>query len=337
MIARLLTLLCLGLLAAARPAASAPPPPQTYALLVGGLAGKAPYDHWYEDWLGRFQTHLTRAAGVPPGNITVLSGTGARADAVTAALGGFAQRVKPQDQFILFLVGHGEIGGPAPALVLPGPDLTASQLAAALKAITSHNQVILNFSASSGDFLAALAASNRINITATSPTESEEPVFAEFFLRGLESKRAGAGQEGSITLLNAYNWAARETALWIARWTQIDGKTLRDKTWKASGRETIEIFEKLYPSLSSRKLDPSSNRKAEDAAVELLPPNGEVTKEWSGRRVIDEHPMIEDCGKEVGVTVLGEKGLQPIAGEKPKDPGYLAAHTILGKPASPDP
>lgn len=324
-----------------QPAPSAQPAPvqpaqpgQCYALLVGGLAGSKPYDRWYADWLGRFQAYLTKSAAVPAANVTVLSGTGATSDAITGAIAKFAQRVKPQDQFILFITGHGEINEPAPRLILPGPDLSAPQLSAALEGLAAKNQVVLNLSASSGGFLRFLASPTRINLAATSPTETEEPVFAEFFLRGLESKRADTDHKGSITLLKAFNWAAQQTVLWIARWTDTGGGKVTDpKIWKASGKETVQIFEKLYPNIPERKLDPTCDRNAADAVVPLQPPSGtDIPKEWSGRRIISEHAMLEDCGKDLGVAVVGEKGVcEPIVGANPQDPGYLAAHTILGQ------
>jgi hypothetical protein len=105
--------------------------------------------------------------------------------------------------------------------------------------------------------------------------------------------------------------------------------------WKANGRETVEIFEKLYQNDPSRKLDPSSDGKVADAVVALSPTNGVVTDAWANRRAVDEHATLEDCGETIGVSALGEKGFQPILGQNPKDPGYLAAHTILGQPAPP--
>ena len=327
------TFLVASLLTAAETPAA---PAQSYALLIGGMGGKEPYVNWYPDWVSRFQKYLTKSAALPAANVISLSGDAATTEAVLGAIDQLGKRIKPQDQFILFMVGHGEIAPPAPTLILPGPDLSAPQLAAALKKIASQNQIILNFSASSGDFLKPLASPARINLTATSPSEVEEPVFAEFFLRGLESKRAGVDANGGITLLKAYNWAAQQTSLWIARWTQTGGKEEGTQKWKANGRETIEIFEKLYPNNAMRKLDPASNRSVEDAPVELLPANGEVTSEWIMRRVIDEHAMLEDTGKETGVSVFGEKGnYQPILGEKPKDTGYVAGHAVLGKPRNP--
>jgi hypothetical protein len=337
---RLILMLALGLgfgfsTSAAQPASSPPAPGQSYALLIGGVGGQEPYGGWYTDWLTRFQTYLTKSARVPDANIAVLSGKDATFEAITAAFGKFALRAKPQDQFILFIVGHGEITGLSPTLVLTGPDPTAQQIAALLNTVPAKNQVILNFSASSGDFLKALSSPGRINLTATSPTEIEEPVFTEFFLRGLESKRADADKNGAVTMLEAYNWAAQQTALWIVRWEQTgDPKQLDFSTWKASGRETVEIFKKLYSNAPTRKLDPASDGNAADAPVaDLMPPDGQVTGAWASRRVVDEHALLEDSGQGIGVSVITDKGLQPILGQKPGDPGYLAGRTVLGQPA----
>jgi len=343
MISRFLVILATGIFMAARlafPAEPVPPPSpgQTFALLVGGMAGQEPYNQWYNDWEDRFQKYLVNTAGVPAANVTVLSGNKATAESIILALEKLSRQVKPQDQFILFIVGHGELNSGNPTLMLPGPDLSVDKLSAALDSIPSKDQVILNLSASSGDFLKHIVSPVRVNITATSPTELNEPVFAEFFLRGLESKRANPDKNGGdINLLQAYNWAAQQTALWIVRWQQTGPDKITDSsdptTWKANGKETIEIFEKLYAKVPTRKLDPSSNRNAEDAALELVPPNGDVTGDWAGRRVVDEHALLEDCGQEIGVSMITDKGFQPILGAKPGDPGYAAGHTVLGKPA----
>ena len=319
--------------AEAQPAAPLPPG-QTYAMLIGGIPGEDPYGRWYTDWLSRLQTYLATTAHVSPDHITVLSGKDATMAAITAAFAKLAPIVKPQDQFILFIVGHGETSNDVSTLTLPGPDPTSPEIAKLLDTIPTKNQVILNFSASSGDFLKALSAPGRINITATSPTEIDEPVYAEFFLRGLESKRADAAKKGTITLLDAYNWATTQTALWIVRWVQTsDPKEIDFTTWKASGKETVEIFEKLYSGVPNRKLDPASDRNAEDAVHPLVPPDGQVTGDWPGRRAVDEHALLEDCGEGIGVSAIGDKGLQPILGLKPGDPGYLAGHTVLGQAA----
>ena len=179
-----------------------------------------------------------------------------------------------------------------------------------------------------------------MNITATSPTEMNDAVYAEFFLRGLESSRAAAGKAGPINMLDAYNWAAQQTALWIVRWEETGDGGKADAgnvAWKATGRETVEIFQKLYPNDPARKLDPASDAKADDAVMPLAPPNGQVSGTWLNRRVIDEHATIEDCGQPLAVSALGDKGYQAILGAQPGDPGYLARQTVLGAPPAPKP
>ncbi len=271
---------------------------QCYAILIGGLAGEPPYAKWYADWITRFQAYLVDVARVPAANITTLQGNGATFDTVAAALKALSAQAQPQDQVIVFIVGQGEIGGAQPTLALPGPDPTASQLASALAAIRARNQVVLNFSASSGDFLKSLSAPGRVNLTATSPGELEAPVFAEFFLRGLESKRANAANKGTIDLLEAFNGSAEQTAAWISRWQRTSDELAKTSTWKASGKEAVEIFHKLYGDCASRKLDSGSDAAASDVPVsQFVPAGGQVTAQWNGRRVIDEHALLEDCGQ----------------------------------------
>ncbi len=338
-VCRWLVAICFLVLAAvARAQAPATPAPgQCYAVLIGGLAGQQMYGDWYADWLARFHTYLTQTAQVPGANIIQLSGKDATFAAVTDAFTKLGQRANAQDQLIVFIVGHGEINGPAPTLALPGPDPTAPQVAALLNAFPAKSQVILNFGATSGDFLKYLSAPGRVNISATSPTEEEEPVFTEFFLRGLESKRAANGT-GAITLLESFNWAAQQTAQWIVRWAQTNTDATKSSpsessVWKASGKETVEIFKKLYAKAPTRKLDPTSDGNAADSPAVLEPPGGNITPDWANRRAVDEHALLEDCGQGIGVSVMTDKGLlQPIVGLKPGDPGYLASRTVLGQP-----
>ena len=179
----------------------------------------------YRDWLKRFHTYLTQKAGVPAGNVVVLSGDKeyknpilsgeATESSVLKALADAAAKTRPQDQFILFMVGLGVTTEKVPMLVLPGPDITARQIADALKDIPARNQVVLDFSASSGSSAEILCGPRRVVVCANMPGENTPPVFAEFFLSGLETGRAdgqdapAAGEkDGVITLLEAYHWGA---------------------------------------------------------------------------------------------------------------------------------
>ena len=157
-----------------------------HALLVGGHPGSAVYARRYRDWLRRFHSYLTREAGVPEGNLLVISDDDgfedghvrgkASAETIPEALGEMAGKVRPADQFVLVLVGHGAITGEPPTFVVRGPDPDADVFRRGLDAIKARNQVVLNFTSSSGAFARHLRGRNRVNIAANSATEGVEPV-----------------------------------------------------------------------------------------------------------------------------------------------------------------
>ncbi len=182
-------------------------------------------------------------------------------------------------------------------------------------------------------------------ITATGAEEVTEPAFAEFFLRGMESGRAdgeGGAKDGTVTLLEAYNWAAHETALWISRQVEKEGE------WKVDGKESVEIFHKLYDGPEgpvtpggmradgSRQLSAESDASKADEAVTLVVPadlKPNTAEYWKGRRVVNEHAQLEDLGKSEGISALrGETGYEAIGGKLDEE-GALASRIVLGKAA----
>lgn len=330
--------------APAAPAPGAAPRGTCRALLVGAMPGGPDFARRYRDWLLRFRAYLIEKAGVPAANVAILSGDKdfkdaavaglATADSVRKAVADLAARSKPEDQVIVLLVGHGVVSDRVPTLVLPGPDLDAEQLAAALAGAAAKNQVVLNLSSASGAAVKALAAKGRVVVAATSPIEGNEPVFPEFFLRGLESGRAdGEGapaagaKDGCLTLLEAYNWATHQAALWVSRLRQLEGGQ-----WRLDGKESVEIFERLYAGGPFR-LDSASDRGKPDETVALVPENGKISEAWLARRVLSEHATLEDCGEEMGAAAVRDEGYEPLAGTKPGEPGSLARRTVLGRPA----
>ena len=332
----------LGFFPGALLAADAPKPGQCHALLISGQPGEDVFARRYADWLKRFQAYLV-ATGVPKENIAVLSGDpgfkdpvvsgAATAESVKKAMADAARKVRPEDQFVLFLVGHGVLAEDSPTLALPGPDVSARDFADGLEAIPAANQVVLNFASGSGAFLKALVRKGRVNVTATSPIEGDEPAYAEFFLRGLESKRAdgeGGPKDGVVSVLEAYNWATRETALWISRI-----RMNQDGTWTLSGKESVEIFEKLYSGPAGkpgvRQLAADADRTKPDAPIAIKPEGGKITEDWLTRRVLSEHALLDDTGAKEGQCAIGKEGYLALPAGKEGEPGGLAARTVIGK------
>jgi hypothetical protein len=78
-----------------------------------------------------------------------------------------ATEVKPTDAFALLLIGHGSYDDSDYKFNLPGPDITAGELAALLNRIPARRQLVVNMTSCSGGSLAALVKKDRIVITAT--------------------------------------------------------------------------------------------------------------------------------------------------------------------------
>jgi hypothetical protein len=118
--------------------------------------------------------------------------------------------------------------------------------------------------------------------------------------------------------------------MWIGRMKSTEAG------WKIDGKESVEIFKKLYGGPDGepavRKLSPASNPGAPDEPVPLRPEGG-LTEFWFGRRIVAEHAVLEDCGQERGVSPLGGDGYKPISGVTEGEPGALARRVVLGRPA----
>ena len=318
------------LVALAAHAAAPARKPTCHALLIGGMPAAPVYARRYRDWLARFHAHLSKTTsqivvltGDPDFQSPIVSGK-ATAAAIRDALATFAGAVREDDQFVLVLIGHGAAADAIPTVIQPRPDHHAQPLADAHDAIQARHQVVLNFTASSGDSLRFLAADGRVNVAATSPTEVTEPVLPEFFLRALEAGKP-------VTVLDALNLASHQAAMWITRLKSTPGG------WRVDGKESVAIFKKLAlgpdGEPAARKLSPRSNANVPDQPVELRPRDGNIDAWWRGRRIVAEHAMLEDCGEERGETPLRGKGYEPINGARPGQPGHLARRVVLGSPA----
>jgi hypothetical protein len=316
------------------------------ALLVGGQPGSPLYQRRFQDWLSRSHALLVKA-GVPADHIRLLSAdpgftTGivngpATSESIIAAVEAIAATAKRDDQFVMIILGHGTVvEGVAPRLLLPGPDLEAEPLAAAMATIPCREQVVINLSGIAGEWLGMLAAAERVNLCATSPGEAPDPVFGEFLLRAFEAQRAdghgGGAKDGQVDCLEAFTWAARQSVLWIARLRY----NRENDTWKIDGKDSVAVFEHLFDGISgvpgARALDPTSDRNTPDAEPLIDPPEGAFDAAWDGRRMIDEHAMLEDCGVAEGIPALGTTGFVTFPAEELLQPGYLARRTLLGRP-----
>ena len=115
---------------------------QHHLLIVTGLGGTDEYRAQFANAAVRLHA-AARAAELDAGNIVVLAAQPLPPDAaidqqpsdresLLGALRGIGSRAEPGDRVFVVLIGHGNPRGDGAAFNLPGPDITATELGAAL-------------------------------------------------------------------------------------------------------------------------------------------------------------------------------------------------------------
>lgn len=181
-----------------------------YYVTVAGLGGLPEYETQFTKWAADLEKQL-QANGADT-RVVTLSGNAATRQQVEQALARAASEVASGDAFALFLIGHGTFDGADYKINLPGPDMTATELAGLLNKIPAQRQLVVNMTSASGASIAALAKKDRIVIAATkSGTEKNAPVFARYWIDALRDPSADANKNGTVTALEAFRYAERKT------------------------------------------------------------------------------------------------------------------------------
>ena len=116
----------------------------------------------------------------------------------------------PQELWIV-LLGHGTFDGKEAKFNMAGPDLSAAQAAELLRPI-QRPLVLINCTSASAPFIPALAAPNRIVITATrSGFEENYAHFGRFLSTSIASLSADIDKDDQVSLLEAFLAASHRT------------------------------------------------------------------------------------------------------------------------------
>jgi hypothetical protein len=232
------------LLLAASPAAG-----QSHLLVVSGLAGEPRLVEQFHAWSMGMVTAGSERFDLPGDRITYLSanperepgrigGESTRAN-VDAALARIAQQAGPTDRVLILLIGHGSSDGQSSRFNLPGPDLTADDLAKMLARFSTQRVVVVNAASASGAFQEPLAGKNRTIITSTnSGREQNETVFARHFVDAFVGDGADTDKDGQITILEAYEFARAE----VERFYDSDNRLQTEHSLLEGDRELARAF-----------------------------------------------------------------------------------------------
>jgi hypothetical protein len=107
----------------------------TFYITVAGLGGEKDYDQRFTLLATETEKILSDKAGDI--SVETLKGAAATKASLTAAINKVAQSAKQQDAFVLMLIGHGTFDGEY-KFNLPGPDISAPELAALLNKIRAE-------------------------------------------------------------------------------------------------------------------------------------------------------------------------------------------------------
>jgi hypothetical protein len=112
----------------------------------------------------------------------------------------------------LVMVGHGTWDGKQARFNLRGPDFTAQELAAWLRPV-QRPAIVINTASASAPFLAVLAASNRIVVSATrSGDEINYARFGDYLARAITDGGSDLDKDGQTSLLEAFLSASARVA-----------------------------------------------------------------------------------------------------------------------------
>jgi hypothetical protein len=194
---------------------------QTRLVVISGLAGEAKYVQSFHAWSASLVDAARSRYGIADSSILWLAEDPAKApgritgkstkENVERTVEGLATRMRASEQLVVVLVGHGSTQGDGVRLTLPGPDLSAADLARLLAKHGSRRVAVIVAASSSGDFVPALSAPGRVIITATkSGFERNESIFGEYFVAALAGDGADTDKDGRVSLLEAFTYATRE-------------------------------------------------------------------------------------------------------------------------------
>jgi hypothetical protein len=183
----------------------------TFYLTVAGLGGEPDYEQRFAMWAAEIESILKSAGG--DAAVETLKGAAATRANVRAALDKIARDAKPQDALVVMLIGHGSYDGVDYKMNLPGPDLSAADLAALLDRVHASRQLVVDMTSASGGAVGALRKENRVVIAATKTgSERNATVFPRFWVEALRDPAADTDKNDTISALEAFHYAERKTA-----------------------------------------------------------------------------------------------------------------------------
>src|SRR5688572_22905502 len=190
--------------------AAAPLFAATHYVTVAGLGGETDYETRFVA-MAKDIDKILRGSG-SESQVHTLFGADATRAKIREIMARVAAEAKPDEAFVLTLIGHGSFDGTDYKLNIPGADVTAAELASLCDKIPSKRQLVVNMTSASGGSIGWLQKKDRVIISATkSGTEKNATVFARYWVEALRDAGADADKNEVITALEAFKFAEAKT------------------------------------------------------------------------------------------------------------------------------
>ena len=184
---------------------------RTLYVIVAGLGGEPEYEQRFAAAANDLD-RIFKAADATA-RVYTLVGAEATAARFRDTMNTVEREAKTDDDFVLILIGHGSFDGIEYKFDLPGPDVTAAEIAAMCDRVPSRRQLIVDTTSASGGAMQALEKPGRAVIAATkSGTEKNATVFARYWVEAFEDPSADADKSDSVSAMEAFLYATEKTA-----------------------------------------------------------------------------------------------------------------------------
>jgi len=252
----------------------------TFYVTISGLGGESDYEQRFKMWAEDIDSSMKKAGG----DAEVITMVAPKREEIKARFDALGQKMKPADALVLVLIGHGSYDGFEYKFNIPGPDITATDLAAMLDRLPAGRQLVVNTTSASGGSIQALRRPNRIVIAATkSGTEKNATVFARYWAEALRDPAADSDKNETVSALEAFNFASTKTAEFFDTQKRLatEHPVLED-TGKGEGERK--------PSAEN-----GEGRLAGSFAVVRLGANAEAARDPAKRALLERKEQIEQA------------------------------------------
>ncbi len=195
-------------------------PAKTFYLTIAGLGGEPDYVQRF-DGLATEADKSLRALGGDI-EVTTLKGAEATKTNIRSSLEQIARTAAPKDILVLLMIGHGSFDGVEYKFNIPGPDLSAKELADLLNKVAASRQLVVDTTSASGAILKPLEHPGRLVVAATRDgMEHNATVFGRFWIEALHDSAADTDKNDTVSALEAFTYAQRKTAAFYTEQQRI--------------------------------------------------------------------------------------------------------------------